>query len=97
MIPPSNFTTMLFKRRGLKAVFCRQIVRVCLPMNDILKILPPATFILVHKSYIISLNHIGIIERARVLINSSPIPIGITYREQFSRVIRNNNKPNRNA
>lgn len=60
-----------------------------LPMNDILKMLSPNTFIRIHKSYIISLKHISIIERARVIINSSPIPIGITYREQFSRIIRN--------
>lgn len=59
------------------------------PMNDILKLLPSATFIRIHKSYIISIKHIGIIERARVIINKSPIPIGITYREQFSKIIRN--------
>ena len=58
------------------------------PMNDILKMLSPNAFIRVHKSYIISLKQIGIIERARVIINGSPIPIGITYREQFSKVIR---------
>jgi DNA-binding LytR/AlgR family response regulator len=62
-------------------------IMALLPMNDILKMLSPNTFIRIHKSYIISLKHIGIIERARVIINSTAIPIGITYREQFSRIV----------
>jgi DNA-binding LytR/AlgR family response regulator len=64
-------------------------IMTLLSMNDILKMLSPKTFVRIHKSYIISLKHIGIIERARVMVNSTPIPIGITYREQFSRIIRN--------
>ena len=63
-------------------------IMALLPMNDILKMLSPNTFVRIHKSYIISLKHIGIIERARVIINKTPIPIGITYREQFSRIVR---------
>lgn len=65
-------------------------VMTLMPMNDILKMLSPKTFVRIHKSYIISLKHLGIIERARVVINNTPIPIGITYREQFSRIIRSN-------
>ncbi|ARS35446.1 LytR/AlgR family response regulator transcription factor [Pontibacter actiniarum] len=64
-------------------------IMTLLPMNDILKMLSPKTFARIHKSYIISLKHISIIERAKVMINSTPIPIGITYREQFSKMIRN--------
>jgi DNA-binding LytR/AlgR family response regulator len=64
----------------------RQIMAL-LPMNDILKMLPSENFVRIHKSFIISLKHIGIIEKARVIINGSPIPIGITYREQFSKII----------
>jgi len=75
-----NYITFYTKKGKIMAL---------LPMNDILKALSPNTFIRIHKSYIISLKQIGIIERARVIIDGSPIPIGITYREQFSRVIRN--------
>ena len=64
-------------------------IMVLLPMNDILKMLPSNIFIRIHKSYIISLKHTGIIEKARVVINKTAIPIGITYREHFSRIIRN--------
>jgi DNA-binding LytR/AlgR family response regulator len=63
-------------------------IMVLLPLNDILKLLPSNTFIRIHKSYIISLKHLEIIEKSRVIINSTRIPIGITYRELFSTVIR---------
>ncbi len=57
------------------------------PMAELLKILPATLFIRVHKSYIISLNHIEVIEKAMVIINKTRIPIGITYREHFSNII----------
>lgn len=60
-----------------------------LPMSEILKMLPTKTFIRIHKSYIVSLAHVEIIEKARVLINKIAIPIGNTYREHFARIIRN--------
>lgn len=63
-------------------------VMVLQPMIEIIKMLPPSIFIRIHKSYIISLKHIGIIEKSRVIINKTPIPIGITYREHFSKLIR---------
>jgi len=74
-----NYITFYTKTRKFMAL---------MPLNDILEMLSPDTFIRIHKSYIISLKHIGIIERARVIINSNPIPIGITYREQFSKIVR---------
>jgi len=66
-----NYITFYTKTRKFMAL---------MPLNDLLEMLPPDTFVRVHKSYIISLKHIGIIERARVIINNSTIPIGITYR-----------------
>lgn len=59
-----------------------------MPMNEILKMLPSNTFVRIHKSYIISLKHIAIIEKTMVVINKTRIPIGITYREHFSSIIR---------
>jgi DNA-binding LytR/AlgR family response regulator len=64
-------------------------IMTLLPMNEILKMLPSGMFIRIHKSYIISLRHIEIIEKARVIINKTSIPIGITFREHFSRIIKN--------
>lgn len=65
-------------------------ITTLLPLNDVLKMLPAATFVRIHKSYIISLKQVGIIERASVIIHNRLIPIGITYREQFSRIVLNN-------
>ena len=59
-----------------------------LPMNDIINMLPPHSFMRIHKSYIISLKQIGVIERASVMIHGNAIPIGITYREHFSNIVR---------
>jgi len=58
-------------------------------MNEIIELLPSSQFIRIHKSYIISIKHIAVIEKARVIINKTPVPIGITYREQFSKLINN--------
>lgn len=64
-------------------------IMALLTMNEILKILPPHLFIRIHKSFIVSLKHIEIIEKARVIIHKKTIPIGITYREHFSKIIKN--------
>ena len=54
-----------------------------LSMRDVLDLLPPDLFVRIHKSYIVSLKHLEIIEKHRVKINGHPIPIGVTYREEF--------------
>ena len=64
-------------------------IMTLLPMNEILKMLPASSFKRIHKSYIIALNHIDVIEKAMVIINKTRIPIGITYREHFSSIIKN--------
>lgn len=50
--------------------------------------LPPGTFVRVHKSFIVSLAHIGTVERSRIFIDTnvpSPtiIPVGDAYRDRF--------------
>lgn len=57
-------------------------------MQEVLKLLPEDIFYRIHKSYIVSLKHIDLIEKHRVLIKNNSIPIGQTYRENFSKVIR---------
>jgi len=81
-----NYMTLFTKKGKIMAL---------LPMNEIMKLLPSTQFIRVHKSYIISLKHIDVIERARVIINKIPIPIGITYREHFSKIISRSLPPDK--
>jgi two-component system LytT family response regulator len=51
-------------------------------------LLPEDIFYRIHKSYIVSLKHIDVIESHRVLIRNNSIPVGPTYREHFMRVVR---------
>jgi len=59
-----------------------------LTMKEVLQILPEKIFVRIHKSYIVSLNYIDAIERHDVVVAGKEIPIGITYREHFFKVMR---------
>lgn len=52
-------------------------------MKDFEQILPKNRFMRVHKSYIVSLEHIEFIERNRIVIEGEYIPIGATYKDAF--------------
>jgi len=52
-----------------------------LSMKDVFEVISKAKFIQVHKSYIVSIAHIKIIERHQIKIGESFIPIGKTYRK----------------
>jgi len=64
-------------------------IMALLTMSEIVNMLPAHLFIRIHKSFIVSLKHIEIIEKGRVIINKKTIPIGITYREHFAKIIKN--------
>lgn len=50
-------------------------------MGDIFDLVPAAEFIRVHKSYVVAIKHIAMIETHQLTINGEKIPIGSTYRE----------------
>ncbi len=52
-------------------------------MSDIFDLVPAAGFVRVHKSYVISIRHITMIEVHQLIINGEKIPIGSTYRESL--------------
>jgi DNA-binding LytR/AlgR family response regulator len=56
-------------------------------MKQLEEILPANRFIRVHKSYIVALDKINSIERQEISINDRIIPIGITYQEQFFKLL----------
>jgi len=58
-----------------------------LTMQEVLDMLSTELFVRIHKSYLISLQHIDAIEKHDVIINGKQIPIGMTYREQFLSII----------
>ncbi|MDE5424111.1 LytTR family DNA-binding domain-containing protein [Ancylomarina sp. DW003] len=52
-------------------------------MKEVLKLLADDNFIRVHKSYIISVSQIELIEKHQLTIGQNKIPIGYTCREHF--------------
>lgn len=70
--------------------FCtpRREILSLMTMQEARKLLPPAEFVRVHKSYIVNLKHVEVIQDDAVLIGSRKIPIGKSYREEFYRWLR---------
>lgn len=70
---------------GNYMAFCTKGKKILslLTMKEVLELLPADQFVRVHKSYIVSLHHLDVIERHQVTIAGKAIPIGLTYREQF--------------
>jgi two-component system LytT family response regulator len=52
-------------------------------MGDVFDLVPAADFIRVHKSYIVAIKHISMIEVHQITINNEKIPVGSTYRESL--------------
>ncbi len=60
-----------------------------LSIQDVLEMLPSSLFCRIHKSFIISLKHIDVIEKHQVIIKEKAIPVGETFRQNLSGLIRN--------
>jgi len=52
-------------------------------MGDVFDLVPATDFIRVHKSYIVAIKHISMIEVHQLTINNETIPVGSTYRESL--------------
>jgi DNA-binding LytR/AlgR family response regulator len=50
-------------------------------MADIFDLLPAADFVRVHKSYVVGIRHISMIEVHQLIVNGEKIPVGSTYRD----------------
>jgi len=59
-------------------------------MKNIIEKLPSNSFIRVHKSYIISIDKIDMIENSRIVIGNQRIPIGESFRSSFFEVVNMN-------
>ena len=54
-----------------------------LTMKNVENKLPPKTFVRVHRSFIVHINNIKVIEDTSIYITNVPIPIGAMYKESF--------------
>jgi two-component system LytT family response regulator len=59
-------------------------------MKNIIEKLPPHLFFRVHKSYIVSVDKIDMIENSRIVIGSQRIPIGESFRSAFFEMVNQN-------
>ncbi|MBS1661293.1 MAG: response regulator transcription factor [Bacteroidetes bacterium] len=50
-------------------------------MSDVFGLVPEAEFIRIHKSYVVAIQHISMIEAYQVTINNEKIPVSSTYRD----------------
>lgn len=60
-----------------------QRILTLMSMTKMLDKLPKADFMRVHKSFIIGLQHINLIQNNRVTINEKEIPVSNSYKEDF--------------
>jgi len=56
-------------------------------MREVLDLLPENKFVRIHKSYIVAIKYLTLIERHQVIIGKKEIPIGNVYRESFFKMI----------
>ncbi|MBB6128330.1 LytR/AlgR family response regulator transcription factor [Mucilaginibacter lappiensis] len=72
---------------GMKDYVCihttGQSINTLLSITGLLEKLPAATFIRVHRSFVIALDKIDSIERNTILIGETKIPIGDQYRDEL--------------
>ena len=58
-------------------------ILIRLNMNEISNLVPESKFIRIHKSFVIALAHIEILEAHQITIKGAKIPIGSTYRDHL--------------
>jgi DNA-binding LytR/AlgR family response regulator len=52
-------------------------------MGDVFDLVPAADFIRIHKSYVVAIKHIEMIEVHQLTVNKKKIPVGSTYRDSL--------------
>ena len=57
-------------------------------MQNAADLLPRALFVRIHKSYIVNIQHLDVVEEEQVRVGEDRIPIGDAYRDGFLRAIR---------
>ena len=70
-------------------VICRnQTLMPLVTITNFEELLPPSLFIRIHRSYIININAITLIEGNRVFVNNIELPIGSSYKDHFLQVLK---------
>ena len=67
----------------LQIVTAQKSIRCLLSFKKLIPLLPASGFIRVHHSFVIGIDHIESVERDRILIGDTLIPISQSYRQAF--------------
>lgn len=54
-----------------------------LSLKSLEELLPPSSFVRVHRSYIVNLNKVAMVERNRIVFGKTYIPVSDAYKEKF--------------
>ncbi|WP_151087491.1 LytR/AlgR family response regulator transcription factor [Hymenobacter baengnokdamensis] len=57
-------------------------------LKEMVELLPRPPFLRVHKSYIVSLDHVRILDGNTIHVHDKELPVGETYREQLYQLVR---------
>jgi len=86
-----NFTDILFAESYgdyIKIHTAGEITMVLMPLKKLLEQLPQSQFFRLHKSYIIAIDKIDVVEGNMVHINKNVIPVGKNFRQDFFNLIK---------
>lgn len=59
-----------------------------LSMKEAMDLLPEGRFVRIHKSFVVAIDKIEVIDRNEVTLGGKKVPIGVTYREHFTSIIK---------
>ena len=65
-------------------------VMTLLSMKKLITHLPDKDFMRVHRSFIVNLNKITVVERSRIVFGDTYIPVSEQYKEEFQRFVEGN-------
>jgi two-component system, LytTR family, response regulator len=85
-----NYSDILYIEGGKDYITVFTKTEKILSLSSLTKLqesLPHPQFLRVHKSYIVALDKIESVERQRIFMGKTVIPIGDTYKDEFFRVV----------
>lgn len=85
-----NHSDILYIEGGKDYITVFTKTEKILSLSSLMKLqesLPYPQFLRVHKSYIVALDKIESVERQRIFMSKTVIPIGDTYKDEFFRVV----------
>lgn len=85
-----NFTDILYlegMKDYVKIVLKDKFVLTLITMQNIMNRLPSDRFTRIHRSYIVNISQIDLLERNRIVIKGKWLPIGSSYKEHLAKVL----------